>query len=518
YAGSHLLAVADGMGGAPAGDLASAVAVSTLRRLDTKPPEDEPAENLLEALAGAIHRANDRLAELIEDDAGIDGMGTTVTAALFDGTHIGVAHLGDSRGYLWRDGELLRISHDHSWVQSLIDEGRITEEEAKVHSHRSLLLKVLDGRHDNDPDLTLYDVQAGDRILICSDGLSSFLPPDRIERVMSIGTAESVSAELTQLALEAGSNDNVTVVVGDVVDEPATDAEPLVVGAAGDHRRGPLSRLRIWAHRDDAEPGEILMEDPDLDPEELRYAPRAPRRFLWLRRSAVLVVALAILAVAAVVGYRWTQTQYYVAAYDDHVAIYQGVEANLPGISLHHVYAAQDIELSELPSFRRDQVLDGMAADSLDEAHHIVGQLQTFAHVCAEQAQQNASRTTTQPTRTTHHKNKESPPPHKRGTTGPHRTRGNTKQGPTGGQTKGPSPQGPSGSAGTSASPGRDTSSDSNNPDTAECAGSTPQTSTTTSPAHTSPGPDSAATSGATHTGRTSSGPSTTATKGESPR
>ena len=143
------------------------------------------------------------------------------------GGRIGVAHLGDSRGYLWRDGELLRISHDHSWVQSLIDEGRITEAEAKVHSHRSLLLKVLDGRHDNEPDLTVYDVQAGDRILICSDGLSGFVDHDRIAaRACRSASADSVANELLQLALEAMSTDNITVVVADVVDEPDRPASP----------------------------------------------------------------------------------------------------------------------------------------------------------------------------------------------------------------------------------------------------------------------------------------------------
>jgi serine/threonine protein phosphatase PrpC len=127
--------VADGMGGAPAGDLASAVAVETMQRLDAPVPDD-----MLEALAGAVHRANDRLAVLIEEDPSVDGMGTTVTAALFDGERIAIAHLGDSRGYLWHDGELLRVTNDHTWVQSLIDEGRITEGQAKVHSHRSGLL------------------------------------------------------------------------------------------------------------------------------------------------------------------------------------------------------------------------------------------------------------------------------------------------------------------------------------------------------------------------------------------
>ncbi|MEJ7690543.1 MAG: protein phosphatase 2C domain-containing protein [Nocardioidaceae bacterium] len=272
YAGPHFVMVADGMGGAPHGDLASSVAVQTMQRLDSDVPDD-----MLEALAGAVHRANDRLAELIEEDAATEGMGTTVTAALFDGTRIGVVHLGDSRGYLWRDGELLRISQDHSWVQSLIDEGRISEEEAAVHSHRSLLLKVLDGRHDNDPDLNMYDVQAGDRILLCSDGLSGFVDHERLERVMSIGSADAVANELVQLALESNSNDNITVVVADVVEEPSTDAQPLIVGAAAAPPRGYRNRLRGWGHRPSA-PGETVV-DPGVDPETLRYAPGSRRAY-----------------------------------------------------------------------------------------------------------------------------------------------------------------------------------------------------------------------------------------------
>jgi serine/threonine protein phosphatase PrpC len=381
YAGQHFVMVADGMGGAAAGDLASAVAVETMRRLDGPVPDD-----MLEALAGAVHRANDRLAELIEEDPSVEGMGTTVTAALFDGQHIAVAHLGDSRGYLWHDGELLRITNDHTWVQSLIDEGRITEEEAKVHSHRSLLLKVLDGRHDNDPDLTVYGVEPGDRVLICSDGLSGFVDHERIERVLSVGTAESVAKELVQLALESGSNDNITVLVADVVDEPelAPDSqpEPVVVGSAADHARGTLARLRTWTTRDDLAPAKSL-KDPDVDPEELRYAPRAPRRYRWIFRAVVLLVLLAVVAVGANLAYNWSQRQYYVAAHEGKVVIYRGVQADLPGMTLHHIFETESLLLSQLPSFRRSQVLDGLQADDLDHAHSIVDQLKTFAAACA---------------------------------------------------------------------------------------------------------------------------------------
>jgi protein phosphatase len=391
YAGPHLIVVADGMGGAAAGDLASAVAVQTLQRLDTPPPAD-----LLESLAGALHRANDRLAELVEDDPAVAGMGTTVTAALFDGARIGVAHLGDSRGYLWRDGELSQLTADHTWVQSLINEGRISEAEAKVHSHRSLLLKVLDGQHDHNPDLQVHDVKVGDRVLLCSDGLSGFVSDERIGRALSVGTADSVARELTQLALEAGSTDNVTVVVADVVDDGAQAAEPLLVGAVAGPARGAMSRLRTWAHRDEAQDGKSLMSDPEVDPEEeLRYAPRPPRRFLMLRRFAVLFALAAVLAAGGLLAFHWSQQQYYVAAYDDRVAIFRGVQADVPGLTLHSVYQAEHLRLSELPTFRRSQVLEGMPADSLDNARGIVANLRSFATACARSVNTTAATTPT---------------------------------------------------------------------------------------------------------------------------
>lgn len=387
YAGPHFVMVADGMGGAAAGDLASAVAVQTMRRLDTDPPDD-----LLEALAGATHRANDRLAELIEDDPAVDGMGTTVTAVLFDGARIGVAHLGDSRGYLWRAGELRRITHDHTWVQSLIDDGRITEDEAKVHSHRSLLLKVLDGRHDNDPDLDLHDVQAGDRVLLCSDGLSGFVDEDRMQRVLAIGDADAAARELLQLALEAASTDNITVVVADVVEGEAADADVLVVGSAAEESSaGPLARLRTWTHRDGDLTAEEHLLDPDLDPEELRYAPRPPRRYRWLRRGVAAVLVIAAVAGLATLAYNYSQDQYYVAADGEHVAIYRGVQADLPGISLHHVYETQDLLLSELPTYRRSQVIEGIDAEDLADSRAIVERLRGFADACADKAAATSS-------------------------------------------------------------------------------------------------------------------------------
>jgi serine/threonine protein phosphatase PrpC len=456
YAGEHFVMVADGMGGAPAGDLASAVAVETMRRLDAPAPDD-----MLEALASAVHRANDRLAELIEEDPSVDGMGTTVTAALFDGERIAVAHLGDSRGYLWHDGELLRVTNDHTWVQSLIDEGRITEVQAKVHSHRSLLLKVLDGRHDNDPDLAVYDVEPGDRVLLCSDGLSGFVDHERIQRVLAVGTAESVTKELVQLALESGSNDNITVLVADVVDEPEPDdSEPIVVGSAAEHPHGPMSRLRSWATRDDLAPSKSL-KDPDVDPEELRYAPRAPRRFRWLFRGVVLLLLLARVAIAANMSYNWSQRQYYVAAYQGRVAIYRGVQADLPGVTLHHMYETEALLLSQLPSFRRSQVLDGMQADDLDHARGIVDQLKTFAAACASETSATAHSSSAPPATTKSGRTTSSTRPR-------HHAGASTAAAGTGGAVT-------TGSAPTSKPSG--SGSDRNVPE--ECAGATPVPRTT---------------------------------------
>ena len=200
--------VADGMGGAPAGDLAS-VAGDPDDAAARRPGTGATCSRRWPAPSTAPTTGSPRRSRRTPRSR---AWAPPSTPCCSTGTRIGVAHLGDSRGYLWRDGELLRLTSDHTWVQSLIDEGRITEDEAKIHAHRSLLLKVLDGRHDNDPDLTLYDVQAGDRILLCSDGLSGFVPHDRIERALSIGTAESVATELVTLALEGMSNDNITVV------------------------------------------------------------------------------------------------------------------------------------------------------------------------------------------------------------------------------------------------------------------------------------------------------------------
>ncbi|MGZ4455434.1 MAG: PP2C family protein-serine/threonine phosphatase, partial [Nocardioides sp.] len=161
YAGPWLLTVCDGVGGAARGDIASSTAVQQIRRLD-----EPPAEDLLGAVAGALHRAHDRIGELVDEDPALNGTSTTATVALFDGHRLGLGHVGDSRAYLFRGREISQLTHDHTFVQSLIDEGRITEEESRVHPHRNLILKALDGIHEAEPDLFHVEVEQGDRLLL----------------------------------------------------------------------------------------------------------------------------------------------------------------------------------------------------------------------------------------------------------------------------------------------------------------------------------------------------------------
>jgi serine/threonine protein phosphatase PrpC len=384
YAGPHLLLLADGMGGAAAGEVASAAAVQVIRRLDTS---GITGPDMMEALAGAVHRANERLSELVEEDPEREGMGSTVTALLFDGEHLGLAHLGDSRAYRLRDGLLYQLSHDHTFVQSLVDEGRISKEEAFTHPHRNLILRVLDGRPDSDPDLEMLDVRVGDRLLLCSDGLPDYVSDQVIAASMADGTPDSVVVELITHALEAGSNDNITCVVADVVETaPTSGDQPQLVGAAAELAQGGTGRgeptIAVRGHGS----GDGGAGGAGMDPEELRYAPRPPKRFLWLRRLAVLVVVLALIGGGGWFAYNWTQKQYYVGTDGDYVAIFKGVDQSFPGVSLSNVYERQTLQVDKLPTYSREQVEGTIQADDLAGARTIVTELQRTADECAAKA------------------------------------------------------------------------------------------------------------------------------------
>ena len=405
YASRRLLVVADGMGGAAAGDLASAVAIDTLKGLDsdssTDPQTDTQADSELERLATALRRANDRIADLIADDFHLEGMGTTVTGALFDGDRLNLVHIGDSRAYLLRDGRLEQLTHDHSWVQSLVDDGKITEAEAAVHPHRSLLLRVLNGQPANEPDLTRVVVQAGDRLLFCSDGVCGLVDDPEILTALQVPDLDGALSALVDDALAAGGIDNITAIVADVVETgegvvAITDAgEPTVLGAAAERTIPPvregLARSTAEADQDTVirnRASAVTSANRDAvasaaEPEdEARYNPQPPRRGRLLRVLAAAAVLVLVLGAGLGAGYAWTRNQYFVGAAADRVAIYQGLPENLPGVQLSSVYEIQPLQLSALPQYYRDLIAGGIEVESLDAARQTVAQLTETARRC----------------------------------------------------------------------------------------------------------------------------------------
>ena len=397
YASEHLIAIADGVGGAAYGDVASATAIHLLRRLDQAPQGE-----MLPALAGVVHRIHDKLAEMVEQDRELEGTSTTVTAALFDGRQFGFVHVGDSRAYLLRQGQVRQITKDHTFVQTLVDEGRITEADSRVHPQRNVILRAVDATGDTEPDLFVLEAEVGDRVLVCSDGMSGVLDDNDVLPLLGADSVDAAAVALVQASLDAGTTDNVSVVVAEVVgvddvDDEETSAAvtvgPMLVGAASSQpRRGgvlsrALFRQRPTTATDEADdmgdtgeipPVEATSDDGAgaVDPEELRYAPRPPRRREGLRRAALVVLTVLVVAAALGGAYSWTQTQYYVAADGGQVAIYRGVQLDLPGLELSHPYETSDnVAVADLDELSRDKVADGIVADDLAHARRIVAEL-----------------------------------------------------------------------------------------------------------------------------------------------
>src|SRR6476659_102960 len=388
YAGPWLLAVCDGVGGAARGDIASSTAIHQLRKLDEPPTED-----LLGQVAGALHRAHDRIGELGDEDPALNGTSTTATLALFDGTRLGLGHVGDSRAYLYREGEITQLTKDHTFVQSLIDEGRINEAEARVHPHRNLILKALDGIHEAEPDLFHVELEQGDRILLCSDGASGVLDDGRLADILSTGSPEYAAVELVRASLEAGSSDNVTCIVADVVPADAPlddDLAPILVGAAAELRRrgargGKGSLFRGHRSGDTGELEPVREEIPDdlpfaissdpIDPEQARYAPRPPRRFAWLRRFMFAAVILGVAWIGLAAAWSWSQAQYFVGEQDGSVVIFRGVNADLPGVSLNSTYETTNVQLARLSDFDAGKVREGIEVGDLADARRTVDNL-----------------------------------------------------------------------------------------------------------------------------------------------
>ncbi|GAA3878997.1 protein phosphatase 2C domain-containing protein [Leifsonia kafniensis] len=379
YAGHSLFVVADGMGGHAGGDVASAIATKRVMQADIGYTTAQDAEFALQA---ALIAANSQLAETVFEHAELTGMGTTVSAMIVLEDQVAIAHIGDSRIYLLRDGELSQITVDHTFVQRLVDSGRITEQEAMVHPRRSVLMRVLgDVEASPEVDTSILTTLAGDRWLICSDGLSGVVSPAAIANALLSGASPlSVATRLVKESLDAGAPDNVTIVVVDIGDGPLREAEPVVVGSAaaplafGEEpiRNRPLRLPGLRLHPVRESHFEPDSQDylSELIEEDARRARR--RRFTWL--TGVILLVLAISA-AAVLGYQWTQTRFFIGVEGSNVAIFQGVQQDLGPIKLSHVYEETDLPVSSLRMYDRQQVEQTISAPSLEDAQLIVERL-----------------------------------------------------------------------------------------------------------------------------------------------
>ena len=389
YAGEHLFVVADGMGGHAGGDVASAIAVNRIIETDRQFASSSDAEF---ALHTALTAANAQLAETVFDHSELTGMGTTVSGMLLVNGQVVIAHIGDSRIYLLREGELTQVTADHTFVQRLVDSGRITEEEAAVHPRRSVLMRVL-GDVDATPeiDTSIMATQPGDRWLLCSDGLSSYVSTEKILSALStIPDAADAADRLVKDALDQGAPDNVTVVLVDI-DETGDSGHvpPVTVGSAasplvfdGDTSRKPLRLPALLLH-----PLKVTKpDDSHFEPESDGYLDELileDRRRAKRRRATWLVgLILAVLAIViAIVGsYQYTQTRFFVGVDSGNVAIFRGVQQDVGPISLSSVYRTTDIDLDALPSYSRSTVEDTIPADSLSDAERIVEQLSNVSN------------------------------------------------------------------------------------------------------------------------------------------
>lgn len=376
YAGPNLLVVADGMGGHAGGDIASSLAIAALAPLDAT--EHGPQEALAD-LERTVEQARQDLVHASEVDPDLAGMGTTVTALLRSGNTLAMAHLGDSRAYLLRDDVLNQVTVDHTFVQHLVDTGRISPDEAENHPQRNVVMRVL-GDFDVDltPDMSVREARPGDRWLLCSDGLSGFVPLEQISQVLAECESPDEAADLlVTLAMTAGSTDNITVVVADVVDPDEDDASltptgTQVVGAAASDVAPELARP-VAGGADDSARG----RDEDDDEEDDDDARPAPKRRPWIGVLVVLAV-LGGLGYGGWWAYGWTQEQFYVGVADGQVAVYRGIPQDAGPLTLSQPVRLTGTSVDELPPYWSER-LDGTIrasseAEALERAENLIEQ------------------------------------------------------------------------------------------------------------------------------------------------
>jgi len=364
YASSDLLVVADGMGGHSAGELASA---ATVAAVVAACESSEQVDELLPLLEDAVIISGEYIADVVSGNRELTGMGTTLTAVAMRDDRIAMAHVGDSRAYLMRDGELVQMTKDHTYVQSLVDSGEITSDEAAVHPRRNLLMRAIDGIHAVEVDLSVREARVGDRFLLCSDGLCGVISDEAIGNAMRISDPTQSVTELIDSVLSAGAPDNVTVIVADVVTNSAY-VDPVLVGAA------------------------ILDETqerlPDIDfPEELPTEQEAKPSITEIgtsKRNWLKPVVTTLLAIAIVFGAStwWLANQWYLGEYQPThvVAVYQGI----PTAGLSRLIDVSDIPISSLPEFEQQQIGNTIEAVTYEDATSSLLRLKARAALCQQ--------------------------------------------------------------------------------------------------------------------------------------
>ncbi len=358
YAGPRLLAIADGMGGHAAGEVASKIVIGTLEELD----EDRPVADLIGTLRSTVDDATAALAHAVQENPALEGMGTTLTAIRFGGSRIALVHVGDSRAYLMRGGQLSQITHDDTYVQSLVDSGKLTAEEASHHPRRSMILRALNGS-EVDPDISIREARRGDRYLLCSDGLSDVVTATTLLEALSTGTPQACADRLIDLALRGGGPDNVTCIVADVVDESDGDDVPIVGGAVSDSSEVTGSESSSPAVR-------AARMSQEQRPARVAVVARRSKRRWGLAALLVLV-----LIGAGISGYLWTQKQYFVGKDGNEVAVFRGVNAHFGPVSLYSVIENSDLRVSDLTQSAAGQVLNGITANNRSDAEAILSRL-----------------------------------------------------------------------------------------------------------------------------------------------
>lgn len=345
-----LFVVADGMGGHLAGDVASSTAVDVISSHSGSASPDDP-----QTLAELIRSANAAIWEKARVDPALRGMGTTCTLVLLDGATAHIAHVGDSRAYLLRDRSLQQLTEDHTLVARMVKEGRLRPEEAEHHPQRSIITRALGVDADVEVDLSNLELVAGDRLMLCSDGLSSMIDSAAIETTLKEQSDPQAAADaLVGLANAAGGEDNITVVVIDVNDRGATT------------RR---AQTAVGQSRQPSEPSQKS----------------TGRR--WVKPLVVSLVVLALLAGGAfgLVQYLRSSSWYVGVGPDDTVTIFQGRPEDLFGVDLDEAVTVTDLKLADLPENLRDNVVSGRTADSQEAAEQIVSDLEQRAQELEEE-------------------------------------------------------------------------------------------------------------------------------------